>query len=153
MTTQHRGLVHFSQKANLAIHALIYLYQADRLVDAGVMADDMGVSRTHLAKVLGLLANEGLVQSIRGRNGGVRLDKAVGRLSLLDVLKAMEEPVEGPYCLLGKPVTKENQCALVDVLDQVNALLQQALSGIKLDEFRPCAYMSPAKNTTNNNRK
>lgn len=52
---------------------------------AGEMADDLGASRAHIAKVVTRLADMGLVHSTRGRGGGITLaegtlDRSVGKL-------------------------------------------------------------------------
>ena len=143
MRGKHKGLIHFSQKATLAIHAMIYLKESDRIVDASVMARDLGVSRTHLAKVISLLVGKGLAKSIRGRGGGVMLADSAKDASVLDLLKAIDEPVFGPYCLLDNPVKPGIQCAVVDVMDHMNALIIKSLSEVTLDNFRPCPFVLP----------
>jgi len=141
------GLITFSEKAVLAIHAMVYLQELgeDSITDSGTMATDLGVSPTHLAKVLSILANKRLVNSLRGRGGGIMMAETGDKLSILDILKAVEEPVGGPYCPLGNPVHKSNQCVLVGVMDQINHITRKALSKVTIEQFRPCPYVIPGK--------
>lgn len=147
MSNRAHGLVNFSQKAIIAIHTMVYLEEVGEgvVVDSGTMAYDLGVSHSHLAKVLSLLAKKGLIKSLRGRGGGITMVLPNDRLSLLDILDAVDEPFEGPYCLLNKPVDKHNQCALVDFMDRVNAMLMDALAGITMDNFKPCPHVRPGR--------
>lgn len=54
------------------------------------IADKYGISTHHLAKIMRILAQAGLVQAVRGVGGGYRFSGHVGRTTLLDVIRLFE---------------------------------------------------------------
>jgi len=59
------------------------------------------VPANYLAKLLLTLGNAGLVEAMRGRNGGYRLARDPGRIRLLDVVEIFEGVRTDPSCILG----------------------------------------------------
>ncbi|MFT3791463.1 MAG: SUF system Fe-S cluster assembly regulator [Rudaea sp.] len=71
--------------------------------DAGVLSAQALAERAHLelptvSKLLKQLAQAELVESFRGVNGGYRLARAPERISLADILAAMEGPFGMTEC-------------------------------------------------------
>lgn len=54
------------------------------------IADRYGISTHHLAKIMRILAQAGLVQAVRGVGGGYRFSGNIGRTTLLDVIQLFE---------------------------------------------------------------
>lgn len=52
-----------------------------------------GIPRTFLAQILAKLRSHGILGSVRGKKGGYYLRAEPGRLSLADVLEALEGPI------------------------------------------------------------
>jgi Rrf2 family protein len=80
-----------------AVRALLYLarHPGDRLVTAETIAAAEGLSEIYLRKVLKPLASAGVLRSVMGPGGGYRLARPARRISLLDVVEA----VDGLVCL------------------------------------------------------
>jgi AraC-like DNA-binding protein len=58
------------------LHLRVLMYCAahrDRLVTIGELAEQHGLSKNHLMKVVNDLARQGLLETTRGRGGGLRL--------------------------------------------------------------------------------
>ena len=62
-----------------------------------------------LAKILQRLSKAGLLRSIRGSNGGFSLRKPAGKITMLEVIEALEGPVAINRCLLRKGECAEDQ--------------------------------------------
>jgi len=62
----------------------------DRLVTIAELAGVHGVSKNHLMKVVNDLARRGLLETTRGRGGGLRLLAAPETIRIGDVLRATE---------------------------------------------------------------
>lgn len=64
------------------------------------IADAEGLSVPHVAKLMGVLRQAGLVDSVRGRTGGYRLAKAPETIRLGALLLILGEPLfdEADYC-------------------------------------------------------
>jgi Rrf2 family iron-responsive transcriptional regulator len=82
-----------------------------------------GVSELFLFKILQPLTKAGLVETVRGRNGGVRLGRAPERITLFDVIKVTEDSFAMAECFEDGAV----ECPLVDSCG-LNAALRKALN-------------------------
>jgi Rrf2 family nitric oxide-sensitive transcriptional repressor len=92
-----------------------------------------GISKNHLMKVAHQLGIAGYVDTVRGRNGGLRLAKPAKAIGLGEVVRHTEpdmaivmcfEPINAdcailPYCVLRKALEKA-RTAFVEALDDYN---------------------------------
>jgi Rrf2 family protein len=80
--------VRLSRSASYAAESLSYLAArgAGRLVPSHDVARACGLSEVYLLKLVCQLVRAGLVYSRKGPNGGCRLARPAGRISLLDVV-------------------------------------------------------------------
>ncbi|MEZ0577280.1 Rrf2 family transcriptional regulator [Nocardioides sp. MH1] len=81
-----------------ALHCCVVLSQAAQPVPSARLADLHGVSRTYLAKHLGSLAKAGIIQPSEGRDGGYVLMRAPERITVLDVVRAVDGPEPAFRC-------------------------------------------------------
>ena len=127
-----RGLARISEAASLAIHASVVLASdPDRLFTAHEIAEGLGVSVNHLAKVIQRLEKAGYLESVRGRAGGVRLSAKGRRSVLLDLYEAIEGPFEIRGCLLDRPQCPARDCGLGKLLKRTAEDLSAYLSQTK----------------------
>lgn len=129
--------VRLSEAANLAVHsmALMAAKGASKLWSATELARELKVSESHLAKVLQGLARKGVLFSIRGQNGGFRLKKAPEIITFLEIVEAVDGPMEVPGCLLGNPICPAGQCRLSGLHAEVVGLVASHLRNITLGQF------------------
>jgi Rrf2 family protein len=80
-----------------ALHALTYLarHGDGRPLASAAIAEAAGLPERFLAKVLKPLVSAGVLDSARGPNGGYRLARAAKAVTLLDIVEAVEGPVQG----------------------------------------------------------
>ncbi|MDD2664826.1 MAG: Rrf2 family transcriptional regulator [Dechloromonas sp.] len=73
------------------LRVLMYLaLHPGRLATIPEMARAYGISENHLMKVVHKLARDGLIESLRGKGGGVRLMRAPGDIRLGTLVRASE---------------------------------------------------------------
>lgn len=121
-------MLRFSEGVNLAIHALGYLahHGAEGPVNAPHIADQLGVSRDHLKKVMQRLVKVGLVSSLRGPRGGFTLTRSAGEITMLEVVEAIEGKWAPPLCIMGGTLCGEH-CVLHSVTGDLHEILRQRL--------------------------
>jgi Rrf2 family protein len=86
-----------------ALRALVFLvrHEGDGLVAARVFAEARGMPEEYLRTNLKPLALAGILHSSRGPTGGYRLARPPQRISLLDVVEAVDGPMPGEVPRLG----------------------------------------------------
>ncbi|MEW4564178.1 Rrf2 family transcriptional regulator [Bremerella sp. JC770] len=87
-----------------------------------------------LLQVLRSLVNHGVLRSTRGVDGGYMLIRSPGEISLLDVIEAIEGPLDSKLPLPADPedFTQQN---LQQALQEVTATARQQLESIKISQL------------------
>lgn len=112
-----------TRQTNYAVRILMYCAANDApLSRIGDIAKAYSVSELFLFKILQPLTKSGLIQSVRGRNGGIRLGRAAGKISLLDVVKVTEDNFAMAECF----ENDASECPLIDSC-ALNSALRKAL--------------------------
>lgn len=74
-----------------ALRVLIYLaVHEGRLVTIAEMATAYNISKNHLMKIVHQLGQEGFIETLRGRGGGLRLAHPPNHLHLGEIVRKME---------------------------------------------------------------
>ncbi len=86
---------------DFGLRTLIYLASLEekRLSSVGEVSSVYQVSQSHMVKVIGQLAKLGYVQTIRGKNGGIRLGMTPGMINIGEVIEQLENHLDGVDCL------------------------------------------------------
>lgn len=105
-----------------ALRALIYLglHTDDAPARIAEIARRMGMSQDHLAKVVARLSQLGYVETVRGRDGGVRLARPATEIVVGEVVRGTEDNMNLVECF--DPATNQcpiaPACALAPALDE-----------------------------------
>jgi Rrf2 family protein len=75
-----------------ALSALLHL-EGGKLLSAGEIAQRAGMPCRYLMRILVHLTKAGVVEGARGCMGGYRLAKSLSKISVLEVLQAVDGPV------------------------------------------------------------
>src|SRR4051794_30258756 len=86
-----------TRASSYALHAVAYMaaQKNDGPITSFVIAKDRGMPERFLLKVLKPLVSAGILRSVKGPNGGYRLARAAGQITLLEVLEAVGGPLRG----------------------------------------------------------
>ena len=107
-----------TRQTNYAIRILMYCGankgQLSRIAD---IAKAYSVSELFLFKILQPLTKAGLDETVRGRNGGIRLGRPAEEITLVDVVTVTEENFAMAECF-----EADSECPLVDSCGLTGAL-------------------------------
>jgi Rrf2 family protein len=105
------------------------------LASAAVAAAE-GLPEKFLLKVLHPLARAGILEAVRGPHGGYRLARPAGRITLLDVVEAVEGPVRGLAPPTGDtPEGRRLNARLQAACDKVAEVTRQRLRRVSLADL------------------
>lgn len=115
------NMVKISEAASLGLHTMALLANQGKGRSTGKeIADILGASVHHLAKVMQRLVRAGLVDSAVGPQGGFRLAKPAGRIKLLTIYETIEGPLGEPQCLLAEQICNGEDCLLGGLIHRLN---------------------------------
>ena len=125
----------FSQKVEYALRAVVHLaHQVPAARTTEQIAAATRVPQAYLAKILQGLTHAGVVRSQRGIGGGVSLVKEPSRLTLLEVVDAVDPIQRIKECPLGLASHGVRLCPLHKRLDQAMASVEDAFRRTTLAE-------------------
>ena len=111
--------MHLTRFTDYGLRTLIYLaLRPDDLASIAEIAGAYGISENHLIKVVHHLGQAGLIETIRGRNGGIRLARPAADIWLGDVLRASEPSLALVECQAGEACTVGGLCRLQGIMDE-----------------------------------
>lgn len=118
------------------LRTLLYLgMHRERLATIQDIAVQHGISKNHLMKVVHQLGLSGMVETVRGRNGGLRLRLEPSQINIGAVVRSTESDFfmaecfdpDRNSCMLSA------SCALKGVLGEATAAYLRVLDGVTLE--------------------
>ena len=118
-----------SQTAEYALRAVVWLGgRPNEQVGTKKISEAAQVPAGYLAKVLQMLARAGLVVSTAGRGGGFKLNRPPDKISVLDVINAVDPIQRIHECPLQLMSHGMNLCPLHRRLDDAMAQMEAAFA-------------------------
>lgn len=129
----------FSAKGEYGVRAIIdiAIFGDKAPVQVKEISRRQGIPERFLEQVMASLKRSGLVESVRGAQGGYFLSRDQADISLTDIIEAVEGPLEVMSCASGKSTRcKELElCALRDVWSDVRDSILVALNSVSLEDM------------------
>ena len=124
------------------LRSLMYLgMNRDKLVTIQEIADLHDISKNHLTKVIHQLGASGLVETVRGRHGGLRLNREPEDINIGDVVRDSESDFYIAECFESDPghCAFLRDCALKRKLSEATEAFLHVLDGMTLADILPGA--------------
>lgn len=119
----------FSSTTEYALRAVVYLaIHHEMLCSSQEIAQNTKSPPGYISKILKQLASAGVVHSQRGPTGGFSLAKDPTRLSILDIIKAVDGFDRIKECPLGLPEHGKALCRLHKRLDDALGVIEKVLA-------------------------
>jgi len=129
--------VKFSTKSEYGLRALISLaqHQKDQPYSLAKIAQEQKISLAYLERLFAKLKKADLVKSAKGMKGGYSLVKPANKISVKDILVALEGKLS-PYICADLPnVCKVNFCSVKFVWQKLESAMNKTLEEIKLSQL------------------
>ena len=100
-----------STKGRYALLIMIYLaknYDNNTYITLKEISEKEDISLKYLEKIIALLTKAKLVETLRGAQGGYKLNKSPEEYSVLEIIKASEGPIKTVDC--DNNCTKKDTC-------------------------------------------
>lgn len=128
-----------SKKVEYALIALLHMARKpfSDLATAKEMADHYAIPAELMGKVLQALARGKLISSTQGSRGGYQVQRPLERITLGEVIEAVEGPVLLARCQEDPAQCGQfHACTIKEPIQQIHEQLVRYIHGISLGAFR-----------------
>lgn len=133
-----------SPAAELALRGMLVLanHHGQAPIPLAAICKQRKLPREYLTKIFALLAKADLVTPVRGKRGGYRLARPPGKITLLEVIEAIEGPLALNYCQHQPSKCDQTLCAIQPVWAELQQIIRKKLSSVTLAD---CAVVKELK--------
>ena len=130
-------MLRFTKRADYGLMAIHYIAINDQLgaVSAKRIAEEFGIPPELLAKILQRLAKRRLIASQNGPKGGYVLARRPEQISVGQVVRALEGPINIVGCLDHSGCPQEERCNLRRPVQKIQAAISQMLDTMSLADL------------------
>ena len=130
-------MLRFTKKADYGLMAIHYIafHQHGGAVNAKRIAEDLGIPAELLAKILQRLAKRRLITSSNGPKGGYVLARESDRITVGEVLRAIEGPLGIVQCYQDLQCPQVGRCNIRRPVWMIQASIEQLLDTLTLEEM------------------
>jgi Rrf2 family protein len=113
-----------SRASSYALHAVVHMAAEGegRLLASHLIAEARGISERFLMKLLRSLVSAQILRSVKGPNGGYQLARPAAKITMLEVVEAVDGPIRGQLDLVGEgadAVNRQLEAIWGDTTDRV----------------------------------
>lgn len=101
---------------------------------AGI-SDRQKISLSYLEQLFGKLRRNGLVDSVRGPGGGYNLARETSAMSVADIIRAVDEPIDASQCGGNENCLDGQRCMTHELWTDLNRHIYDYLEGVKLADL------------------
>ena len=131
--------------ALMAIHHMGFLAQTP-LVNAKEIAETYQIPVEMMAKILQTLSRVGLILSENGPKGGYALARPAERISVAEVITAIEGPIGITDCMLAPqaPCMQADTCTIRTPVEHIQQRINHLLEGMSVAEVHEMSLTTVA---------
>lgn len=124
-------------KGRFAVTAMIDLAMrgAEGPVALAGISDRQAISLSYLEQLFGKLRRYGLVDSVRGPGGGYCIAKPLNAVSVADIIRAVDEPLDATQCGGRENCHEEHRCMTHDLWATLNVKMYDYLASVSLEDL------------------
>jgi Rrf2 family iron-sulfur cluster assembly transcriptional regulator len=124
-------------KGRFAVTAMLdlALHGADGPVTLAGISERQKISLSYLEQLFGKLRRRELVESVRGPGGGYHLARDASNITVADIIRAVDEPIDSTQCGGRENCHDHQRCMTHELWEELNSTVSGFLSGIKLSDL------------------
>ncbi|MDF1818296.1 MAG: SUF system Fe-S cluster assembly regulator [Immundisolibacteraceae bacterium] len=110
--------------------------RGNEFVSTAELAEAIGVAQPTVAKLLKMFTRAGLVESLRGQQGGYRLGVAPEQISVAEIIQAVDGPLGLTECSTESGICdQEEHCSVKVNWQKISRVVAGALQQVSLAEL------------------
>jgi len=113
------------------------------------ISDRQSISLSYLEQLFGKLRRNNIVESVRGPGGGYYLGRSAGKISIAEIVLAVDEPLDATKCGgMGNCNGEEKPCITHDLWMGLNEKILDYLESVNLQQLVDSASKQMAGEST-----
>ncbi len=131
-----------TRETDYAIRAVLYLSEkSNKSISVTELHEKLDIPKTFLAKILQKLNRIGILESSRGVSGGFKLAKPPSKISLYDVVHAIQGEVIVNQCAVdGEICSRKEICSVHPVWRKIEAMIIRELKTVNFSTLAQNGY-------------
>jgi Rrf2 family iron-sulfur cluster assembly transcriptional regulator len=124
-------------KGRFAVTAMVDLAmrQTRGPVTLAAISERQHISLSYLEQLFGKLRRHNLVTSVRGPGGGYNLARSAGEVTIAEIVKAVDEPLDATQCGGKENCHDDRRCMTHDLWATLNEKMHEYLSSVSLGDL------------------
>lgn len=124
-------------KGRFAVTAMVDLAMrgADGPVALAGISERQQISLSYLEQLFGKLRRHRLVESVRGPGGGYCIARPLSQVSVADIIRAVDEPLDATQCGGRENCQEEHRCMTHDLWATLNIKMYEYLASVSLGDL------------------
>src|SRR6267142_1333064 len=124
-------------KGRFAVTAMLDLamHGGKRPITLAGISQRQSISLSYLEQLFGKLRRHTLVDSVRGPGGGYTLARNLEKVSVADIIAAVDEPLDATQCGGKENCHDERRCMTHDLWSTLNEKMHDYLSSVTLGDL------------------
>jgi Rrf2 family iron-sulfur cluster assembly transcriptional regulator len=104
-------------------------------VTLAAISERQHISLSYLEQLFGKLRRNALVDSVRGPGGGYNVARPLDGISVADIIRAVDEPLDATSCGGRENCADEHRCMTHDLWTTLNKKMYEYLSSVSLRDL------------------
>jgi len=132
-----------STKGRYGLEAIVDLaiHSTEGHVNLKSISERCGISEAYILQIFLILRRAGIVESIRGAQGGYVLSRDPSKITVADVLTALEGPLAPVDCIIEgtkNPCDRYESCVTRELWEKIMISLNEVASSITIADLVQC---------------
>lgn len=132
-------MVMVSTKGRYALRVFIDLaeHNSGAYIPLSDIAKRQEISEKYLESIVSVLSKRGLVDALRGKGGGYRLNRSPDEYTVADILYAVEGPLVPVACLESKPnrCERASVCKTIGMWTHLEEIINNYLQSVTIGDL------------------
>ena len=125
--------MHMTLEADYAVRIVEFLSTQSERADAKTISDETQVTQRFTLKILRTLVANGIAVSYKGAKGGYELARPANKITLRQVIEAVEGPYMISRCQGESYNCTRTDCRLHGIYGKISAVVRKELDAITFD--------------------
>ena len=128
-------MLRLSKLADYGTQVMTYMARDQRIHSATEVSAGLGIGSPTVSKILKMLVRKNLVASVLGAKGGYVLARHPAKITVAEIIGAMDGPISITECSTTSNCVRESICSTRSNWQGINHIIYDALERVTLAEM------------------